>query len=346
MDAADQVDEDLGASPYSPEDATRLFQAALKIIDESPGRLALRMQRLGDHRPLGTITRAIQRMAAGETKVSGEMQVVVQLLVRERERAAEDVMRLRWSQVGKTMTAATRDFTITLSPQSRGRWKVSVTHVPTRYSPDWPVSQTSLEDAKVKAILCIEDALHATDPKLTPSPFEQPDLPAVTGTDYLAMAKAMNQVARDTLRIQTEGATALAAKIAIGLSLQVARLAGEAVLVHLGWPVEDVRKCRNHDLLTILHQAETAIQESGDPSLKPYAHFTLVSPIVNGKKLGGSIAGYLQTHLAQGGPAAPENYLNADEPHFSRPVPIHAVCEMADQLIEAAGKVVGGDAVT
>jgi|GEM_PF-3054073 len=342
MDAVDQVDEDLEASPHDPEEATRLFHAALEIIDESPGRLALRMRRLGDHRPLGAITRAIQRMAAGESKVSGEMQVVMQLLVRERERAAEDVARLRWSQVGKAMTATAKDFTITLTPQTRGRWKVSVTHVPTRYSPDWPVWQTSLEDAKVKAILCIDDALHATDPKLIASPFERPEMPAVTCVDYLDMARAMNQVARDTLRIKTQDATALAAKIAIGLALQAARLAGEGILVYLGWPVEDLRKCRNHDLLTILHQAETAIQESGDPSLNPFAHFTLVSPIVNGKKLGGSIAGYLQTHLAQGAPAAPENYLNADEPTFSRPVPIHAACEMADQLIEAASKVISG----
>ena len=341
MDAADQVDDDLEASPHDPEDATRIFQAALKIIDESPGRLALRMQRLGDHRPLGTITRAIQRMASGDTRISGEMQVIVQLMVRERERAAEDVTRLRWSQVGRTMTAATRDFTITLSPQTRGRWRVSVTHVPTRYSPDWPVWQTSLEDAKIKAILCIDDALHATDPKLIASPFERPEAPAVTGTDYLDLARTMNHIARDTLRIKTQDATALAAKIAIGLSLHAARLAGEAILVYLGWPVEDLRKCRNHDLLTILHQAEAAIQESGDPRLKPYSHFTLVGPIVNGKKLGGTIAAYLQTHLAQGATAASENYFNADEPHFSRPVPIHALCEMADQLIESATQVIG-----
>lgn len=343
MDAADPIDDDLEASPHDPEDATRIFQAALKIIDESPGRLALRMQRLGDHRPLGTITRAIQRMASGETKVSGEMQVIVQLMVRERERATEDVTRLRWSQVGRTMTAATKDFTITLSPQGRGRWKVSVTHVPTRYSPDWPVWQTNLEDAKIKAILCIDDALHATDPKLIASPFERLEVPAVS-SDYLELARTMNHIARDALRIKTQDATALAAKIAIGLSLQAARLAGEAILVYLSWPVEDLRKCRNHDLLTILHQGETAIQESGDPRLKPYAHFSLVSPIVNGKKLGGTIAAYLQTHLAQGAAAAPENYFNADEPHFSRPVPIHAVCEMADQLIEAAAQVIGGAA--
>lgn len=61
----------------------------------NPPRLAKRMQRLGDRRPLGSNTRVIQRMAASESKVSGEMQVVVQMMVRVRERAEEDAQRLR-----------------------------------------------------------------------------------------------------------------------------------------------------------------------------------------------------------------------------------------------------------
>jgi hypothetical protein len=99
-------------------------------------------------------------MASGETRVSGEMQLILELFNREARRARYEADKLPWVQVTKGMlTAKTRDFTISLSEQTRGRWHISLMHKD-GYSPPWPSWQPNLEAAKVRALLCVDEAVH------------------------------------------------------------------------------------------------------------------------------------------------------------------------------------------
>jgi hypothetical protein len=98
-------------------------------------------------------------MASGDTRVSGEMQVIVELLMKARRRAEYEAARLKWDEIQQgCFSVKIRDFTVTLSPQTRGRWLVHLMHKD-GYSPPWPNWQTSLEEAKIKAMLCLEDAV-------------------------------------------------------------------------------------------------------------------------------------------------------------------------------------------
>jgi hypothetical protein len=148
-----------GSSPQTPEQAIAAFRRALEELGETQSSFAARMGRLGDRRPFETILRGIQRMASGETRVSGEMQVILEMMIRGRQRAKYEASRLGWSSVANgCVTTKTRDFTITLSRQTRGRWLVNLVHVD-GYSPPWPAWQPNLEEAKIKSLLCLDDAL-------------------------------------------------------------------------------------------------------------------------------------------------------------------------------------------
>jgi hypothetical protein len=159
MVGADSADFVNGPSSQTPEQARAAFRKALDDLGETQSGLALRMQRLGDRRPLDTILRGVQRMASGETRVSGEMQVLLKMMDRERQRAKYESSTIPWSLVANgCVTAKTRDFTISLAPESKGRWRVSVVHVD-GHSPPIPAWQPNLEEAKIKSLLCVDDAL-------------------------------------------------------------------------------------------------------------------------------------------------------------------------------------------
>ena len=60
------------------------FRDALAKLGLSQTGFAREMARLGDPRPPNTLLRAIQRTATGENKVSGEMHVVLGLMMQLR----------------------------------------------------------------------------------------------------------------------------------------------------------------------------------------------------------------------------------------------------------------------
>jgi len=64
------------------------FRARLAEVGETQGSLAQLMKRCGDLRPEKSILRSIQRMAAGDVKVPGEMRVVLHLLAKSRAKRA------------------------------------------------------------------------------------------------------------------------------------------------------------------------------------------------------------------------------------------------------------------
>lgn len=162
-----------------------------------------------------------------------------------------------------------------------------------------------------------------------------------TATDYLDHAREINTIARTTLRLESKDATAMAAKISIGLSLQAAELAGKAILRTLGHSVEEIRQQhRNHDLITLLRQTQTEIQQRPEESLDPYRHFLLWAPTIDGTQMGNTISAYFENHFAQGASAFPRSYFYPDEPVFTGPVPIHAIQVMVQHIIEVAERIV------
>lgn len=158
--------------------------------------------------------------------------------------------------------------------------------------------------------------------------------------DYLLHAAQINKVAGTLLKLETKDATSLEAKISIGLSMQAAELAGKGILRGLGKSVDDIkRQHRNHDLLALLRSAEAELQQRQDAELKPYHHFLLWAPMIDGQKFGNTIAAYLTTHFASGAPGFPRNYFYPDEATFVLPTPIQAIYVMVEHLIEVAGEV-------
>lgn len=146
---------------YQPtaEEITEAFRADLQELQETPVELARRMQDMGDHRSFQAILRSIQRMAAGDTGVSGEMRVIVKALLRQQRRREKKYAGLKWQrQANGTVSAVVEDFSIDLYPKSKGRWLVHLVHIPSKYSPSWPAWQESLEAAKRKALTCLDDS--------------------------------------------------------------------------------------------------------------------------------------------------------------------------------------------
>ena len=66
------------------------FRAALRELGETQSSLARLMKKHGDDRQPATILRNIQRMANGEARVSGEMRVLLNFLLRGRRERTSD----------------------------------------------------------------------------------------------------------------------------------------------------------------------------------------------------------------------------------------------------------------
>jgi hypothetical protein len=164
--AMDDADFDLGLKDPAPEALTADFRAGLDELGLSQRRLAAKMMALGDSRAFDTILRGVQRMATGEARVSGEMQVIVTLLMRERTRAKRMAARTRWARTDDCLTATVDGVRLSLSPQTRGRWQIhAAIDAPKGYSPAIPHWRNSLEEAKLRAMLCVDEALDQADPK-------------------------------------------------------------------------------------------------------------------------------------------------------------------------------------
>ncbi|MBP2315508.1 hypothetical protein [Azospirillum soli] len=159
MTEADPVDDSVFPK-RSPDQLLAEFRRLLEEMEETPPELAKRMHGLGDHRSVAAILRSIQRMASGETGVSGEMLVIARMLVHRQRLLRTQYANLDWKRRpdGRVYAVIGNLFEINLVPQTRGRWLVNVEHLPTRFSPPWPVWQESLDAAKRKAITLLGDA--------------------------------------------------------------------------------------------------------------------------------------------------------------------------------------------
>ena len=66
------------------------FRARIAALGLTQSSLARRMKQLGDDRDEKNILRSIQRMVAGDARVSGEMRALLGLLAESRDQAAAE----------------------------------------------------------------------------------------------------------------------------------------------------------------------------------------------------------------------------------------------------------------
>ena len=140
------------------EERTEHFKKLLEELDEKPTELASRLIRLGDYRNAAAIMRGIQRMAAGDTKVSGEMLVIVRMLVNQQRLQYSKLSQVEWAQQANgAWVAKFEGFKITLHPQTKERWSIYLRVIETDYSPACGSWQVGLEAAKRKALVRLAD---------------------------------------------------------------------------------------------------------------------------------------------------------------------------------------------
>lgn len=159
-------------------------------------------------------------------------------------------------------------------------------------------------------------------------------------TGYVKHAEEINDLAKHALRLETRDATYLARKISLGLSLQAIELAGKGILFALGETTTEIRrKHKWHKLPELLRAAESALQARPEEAFRKHDHFTLWSPTIDGVEFYTTVAAYLEEHFSRGPSAEPRNYFYPDEPVYSGPQPIQAICVIADHLIQVAAEV-------
>jgi hypothetical protein len=163
----DDLDWLINPREQTPEEAAEEFRQALVEFNETQRSFAGRMIALGDRRKFEAVLRSIQRMASGEAKVSGEMQVIMTLLKRERARTQRRLQNAQWHKTDRGgLTATVDNVVLHIFPQKRGQWSIGAHYdEPNGYSPPWPHWRDSLEEAKLRAIQCVDETLDQIRPR-------------------------------------------------------------------------------------------------------------------------------------------------------------------------------------
>ena len=146
-----------------PLTEAQVLRAEIDSLDVDQSGLARMFRRLGDHRDQATILRSLQRMLSGDVPVSGPMKVIMTLLLRERAAAYRLAQHVTWEQTERGgYRAEVEGVQLTLTSQSHRRWSIHARHVadgPDGYSPSIPHWRSSLEEAKIRAILAVDETL-------------------------------------------------------------------------------------------------------------------------------------------------------------------------------------------
>jgi hypothetical protein len=153
------IDEDdvIGLHERTAEDLAQDLRSALDELGWTSAGLMDRMRSLGDYRTPATILRGINRALEGQIKPSGELVALVRQAVRFQRRLLRTYENTVWTQLGDgSHTTQLEDFTITLAPQTRGRWLVNLVHKD-GYSPPFPRWQESLDAAKRTAFVTLDN---------------------------------------------------------------------------------------------------------------------------------------------------------------------------------------------
>jgi hypothetical protein len=156
-------DTDLLNSKPTAEKLAAMFKAALAELRMTPADLAAHMHKNRDYRDLSATIRSIQRMVSGNTRVSGEMLVIVSMLLRQRRRLRAKYPDLPWhrNEHGVYSTQV-EDWYVHIAPQTNGRWLLWCRNGSDLkdHSPPFGPWWNSLEDAKEKALACVEEGMN------------------------------------------------------------------------------------------------------------------------------------------------------------------------------------------
>ncbi|WP_332305841.1 hypothetical protein [Rhizobium sp. GR12] len=137
--------------------------AALRELGLTPTDLAKFTAKNSDHRDFLATIRSIQRMVSGESRVSGEMMVIVTMLVRQHRKLRIKNAHVRWQMNEHGEHWAQLDgWYVSISPQSRGRWALSCRNGtrPEDYSPPFYRWLDSIDEAKNRAWAYIEEGMN------------------------------------------------------------------------------------------------------------------------------------------------------------------------------------------
>lgn len=152
---------------------------------------------------------------------------------------------------------------------------------------------------------------------------------------YFEHARAINEAAKLTLRLDTRDATALQAKISIGLSLQAAELAGKGMLLVLGQSSDEIRKAHGmHNILELLQDVDARVRKHQNQALRLQCNFMRWQPIIDGDEFGSTIGEYFTKHFSKGPISFARNYFYPDHESFGGPVPIQAIYVMVERIID------------
>lgn len=163
MTQLQEVDDDIFNPKPSAEELRSRFCEALEELTMTPADLATFMDKNRDYRDFKATIRSIQRMVSGDTRVSGEMMVIVNMLKRRHRRLKARYGDLRWQRTEHGVYEAQVDgWYVRISPQTRGRWLLSCACGPSRkdFSPPFGRWLESLEEAKNKALACVEEGMN------------------------------------------------------------------------------------------------------------------------------------------------------------------------------------------
>ena len=165
-DAIMDNDEELGLPPFTartPDQRREDLVEGLAELRLTPAGMAGKLEKFGDDRSFKAILRSIERMISGETKVSPEMSVIMEMLLRQHRRLKKRHQDLQWTVTEHgTHQAQVDGWYVYLSPQTRGRWILSCAAGPSRqdYSPPFGRWLDSLEEAKHKALVEVEEGMN------------------------------------------------------------------------------------------------------------------------------------------------------------------------------------------
>lgn len=136
----------------------------LELIELAPQDLARMMKRFGDHRSKEALTKSIRRMINGETSVSGEMAVILELLDKLREVGTSFSPELVWHKVSDDVYVARHmDWKATVE-KVRRVWRPTIVN-PSNHVYPWGMYShlTTLDSAKRTAEIRLFSAMIGLD---------------------------------------------------------------------------------------------------------------------------------------------------------------------------------------
>lgn len=153
------IDDSEDIAPNTDSTDPELRSVMMRLMKEmyfNTSDLTKFMKSMGDPRDYSTIMRSIQRMLSGEVKVSGEMIVILYMLLGQRLRLKERYPDIEWEvQPDQRHIALVDNYKIVLIPE-RKKWKIECTRVEDKQSFTWERFSLSLEEAKYRCLPYID----------------------------------------------------------------------------------------------------------------------------------------------------------------------------------------------